>query len=145
MTVEKQTVSRGSVTAAVNRASGAASLWAEVVRQQVAPRSADGWAKRQEQDASRQSDAEARRVSEERKAQNLARNSRRAREKQVAELESGIAALESRLQQLSHELEMAGVCSAVARVNELGREYAEVELQLHERLSEWSQVVEHQT
>jgi hypothetical protein len=40
---------------------------------------------------------------------------------------------------------MAGVSGAVARVQELGREYAEVERQLHERLTEWSQVVEHQT
>jgi len=63
----------------------------------------------------------------------------------VAELESDIAALETRLQQLSHELEMAGVSSAVARVNELGREYAQVEQQLHERLGEWSRIVEHQT
>jgi len=63
-------------------------------------------------------------MSEERKAQNLARNRRREREKQVAELESGITVLETRLQQLAHELEMAGVSSAVARVNELGREYA---------------------
>jgi ATP-binding cassette, subfamily F, member 3 len=101
--------------------------------------------KQQAKDAGKQRDTEARRASEERQAQNLARNSRRAREKQVAELESNIAALETRLQQLSHELEIAGVSSAVTRVNELGREYAQVEQQLHEQLSEWSQVVEHQT
>jgi hypothetical protein len=37
-------------------------------------------------------------------------------------------------------LEVAGVSGAVARVHELGREYADVEQQLHERLAEWSQV-----
>jgi ATP-binding cassette subfamily F protein 3 len=72
--------------------------------------------------------------------QTLRRSSQRATEKQVVELEADIAALEARLQELSRELEAAGVSSAVARVHELGREYAEVERQLHERLNEWSQI-----
>ncbi len=72
--------------------------------------------------------------------QTLRRSSQRAAEKQVVELEADIAALEARLQELSRELEAAGVSSAVARVHELGREYAEVERQLHERLNEWSQI-----
>ena len=76
----------------------------------------------------------------EKRAQNLQRNGQRAKEKQVAEMEANIAALEARLQELSRELEVAGVSGAVARVHELGSEYAEVEQQLHERMAEWSEV-----
>ena len=54
-------------------------------------------------------------------------------------METNIAALEARLQELSRELEVAGVSGAVARVHELGSEYAEVEQQLHERIAEWSE------
>jgi len=75
----------------------------------------------------------------EKRAQNLQRNGQRAKEKQVAEMETNIAALEARLQELSRELEVAGVSGAVARVHELGSEYAEVEQQLHERIAEWSE------
>ncbi len=75
----------------------------------------------------------------EKRAQNLQRNGQRAKEKQVAEMETNIAALETRLQELSRELEVAGVSGAVARVHELGSEYAEVEQQLHERIAEWSE------
>jgi len=75
----------------------------------------------------------------EKRAQNLQRNGQRAKEKQVAEMEENIAALEARLQELSRELEVAGVSGAVARVHELGSEYAEVEQQLHERIAEWSE------
>ena len=75
----------------------------------------------------------------EKRAQNLQRTGQRAKEKQVAEMETNIAALEARLQELSRELEVAGVSGAVARVHELGSEYAEVEQQLHERIAEWSE------
>jgi ATP-binding cassette, subfamily F, member 3 len=75
----------------------------------------------------------------EKRAQNLQRNGQRAKEKQVAEMETNIAALEARLQELSRELEVAGVSGAVARVHELGSEYAEVERQLRERIAEWSE------
>jgi ATP-binding cassette subfamily F protein 3 len=78
----------------------------------------------------------------EKRAQNSQRNGQRAKEKQVAELEASIATLEVRLQELSRELEVAGISGAVARVHELGREYADVERQLHERMTEWSQVAE---
>ena len=75
----------------------------------------------------------------EKRAQNLQRNGQRAKEKQVAEMETNIAALEARLQELSRELEAAGVSGAVARVHELGSEYAEIEQRLHERIAEWSE------
>ncbi len=74
----------------------------------------------------------------EKRAQNLQRSGQRAKQKQVAEMEANIAALEARLQELSRELEVAGVSGAVARVHGLGSEYAEVEQQLHERIAEWS-------
>jgi len=74
-----------------------------------------------------------------RRTENLRRSHQRAKEKQMAEMEASIVALEARLQELSRELEVAGVSSAVSRVQELGREYAEVERQLRERISEWEQ------
>jgi ATP-binding cassette subfamily F protein 3 len=78
----------------------------------------------------------------EKRAQDLRRKAEREKEKQLAEMEAGIAALEVRLQELSHELEAAGVSGAVARVHELGSEYAEVEQQLHERMAEWTEAAE---
>ena len=76
----------------------------------------------------------------EKREQAAQRRAKRAKEKQLAELEASIAEIEDRLQALSRELEAAGVSGAVARVHELGREYAEVEGQLHDRMAEWSKV-----
>ncbi len=95
--------------------------------------------KQAEKEARRPSDKDKDRQEKEKRAQELKRKAERAREKQVAEIEASIATLEARLQELSRELEIAGVSGAVARVHELGREYAEVEGQLYERMAEWSE------
>jgi ATP-binding cassette subfamily F protein 3 len=93
-------------------------------------------------DREREKQEDKERQAKERRAQNLLRKEALAKEKKLAELEAGIAELEARQQELSRELEVAGVSGAVARVNELGREYAQVERQLHERMAEWSQAAE---
>jgi ATP-binding cassette subfamily F protein 3 len=87
-------------------------------------------------------DKEKRRQEREKREQETQRKVERGKEKRLAELEADIAALEVRLQELSRELEVAGVSGAVARVHELGREYAEVEEQLHDYMAEWSKVAE---
>jgi ATP-binding cassette subfamily F protein 3 len=87
-------------------------------------------------------DKEKRRQEREKREQETQRKVERGKEKRLAELEADIAALEVRLQELSRELEVAGVGGAVARVHELGREYAEVEEQLHDYMAEWSKVAE---
>ncbi len=76
---------------------------------------------------------------EKRALESQQRKVERAKEKRVTEIEAHIAALEARLQELSRELEIAGVSGAVARVHELGREYAAVEGQLYDRMAEWSE------
>jgi ATP-binding cassette, subfamily F, member 3 len=86
-----------------------------------------------------QGDKETKRQEQEKREQVLQRKVERAKEKQLAELETNIAALEQRLQELSRELEAAGVSGAVARVHELGSEYATVEGQLYDRMAEWSE------
>ena len=88
----------------------------------------------------RQGDKEKEKQDQEKQAEGLRRKAERAKEKRVAEIEATIAALEARLQELSRELEIAGVSGAVARVHELGREYAAVEGQLYDRMAEWSEV-----
>ena len=98
--------------------------------------------KQAEKEARRPSDKEREQQEKEKRAQESRRKAERAREKQVAEIEASIAALEARLQELSRELEIAGVSGAVARVHELGREYAQVEGQLYDRMAEWSEVAE---
>jgi len=79
---------------------------------------------------------------QQKRMQNIQRQDERAKAKQLAELEASIAALETRLQELARELEVASVSGAVARVHELGREYAEIERQLHEQMAEWTQRAE---
>jgi len=78
----------------------------------------------------------------EKRTQNAQRKDERAKEKRLAELEQAIADLEARMQELTRELEMASVSGAAQRVHELGREYADVESQLYDRMSEWSQATE---
>jgi ATP-binding cassette subfamily F protein 3 len=62
----------------------------------------------------------------------------RRREKRIAELESEIDALETRLNDLSRQIEMATPDSVAS----LGQEYAQVEQELQELVNEWSRVVE---
>ncbi len=57
----------------------------------------------------------------------------------LSELEAGIAALEQRLAELVRDLEDAG--GDVARVRNLGEEYAAVEADLKRRLLEWEAVI----
>jgi len=64
---------------------------------------------------------------------------RQAQERR-AELEAEIERLEARLSVLSRELELASRAQHVNRVYDLGREYAQVEQQLQQRLEEWSTV-----
>jgi len=64
---------------------------------------------------------------------------RQAQERR-AELEAEIERLEGRLSALSRELEQASRAQHVNRVYDLGREYAQVEQQLQQRLEEWSLV-----
>jgi len=64
---------------------------------------------------------------------------RQAQERR-AELEAEIERLEARLSVLSRELELASRAQHVNRVYDLGREYAQVEQQLQQRLEEWSAV-----
>jgi ATP-binding cassette subfamily F protein 3 len=85
------------------------------------------------------SDKERKRLEKEKREQDALRKAKREKEKRLADLEAGIASLEERLRALTHELEAAGVSGAVARVHELGREYADVEGQLYDRMAEWSE------
>jgi len=64
---------------------------------------------------------------------------RQAQERR-AELEAESERLEGRLSALSRELEQASRAQHVNRVYDLGREYAQVEQQLQQRLEEWSLV-----
>jgi len=86
------------------------------------------------------SDKERKQLEKEKREQDLRRKAAREKEKHLAELETNIAALEKRLEELSHELEAAGVSGTLARVHELGRAYAAVEGQLYDRMAEWSDV-----
>ena len=88
----------------------------------------------------KENEKDKKREDRERQVQEQQRKAARQKEKRLAELEVSIATLETRLQELSRELEAAGVSGAVARVHELGREYAEVEGQLYDYMAEWSKV-----
>jgi ATP-binding cassette subfamily F protein 3 len=88
----------------------------------------------------KENDQDRKREDKAKRAEELRRKAERQKEKQLAELEANIAALETRLQELTRELEVAGVSGAVTRVHELGREYAQVEGQLYDRMAEWSDV-----
>ncbi len=72
-------------------------------------------------------------------------SAKRARQEQeqktqlVAELESSIAALESRLRALEEDLAEASTAQRVDRVRELGLAYAEVERELYEKLAAWAE------
>lgn len=70
------------------------------------------------------------------RAQALARQ----REERRIELEEEIQRLEMRLSTLAQELEMASRAQGVDRVYDLGREYAELQEELHRRLEEWAKV-----
>ena len=58
------------------------------------------------------------------------------------ELEQEIHHLESTLSTLTRELELASREQHVARVSDLGREYASVQGQLQHRLEEWTKVAQ---
>jgi ATP-binding cassette subfamily F protein 3 len=60
----------------------------------------------------------------------------RQRQKRIAELETEITLLETRVAELSRQIETA----APGKVGELGEEYIRVEQELHRRLDEWSKM-----
>lgn len=58
----------------------------------------------------------------------------------VAELEDAIAVLENRLAALAGDLTAASAAQDVARLTELGTEYAEAEEELHRLVAEWEEL-----
>ncbi len=60
--------------------------------------------------------------------------------KQIAEIESAVAAAESRLAQLAQELEEASRAQDVARLQQLGQEYHLAEAKLDELLTQWTEL-----
>jgi ATP-binding cassette subfamily F protein 3 len=96
-------------------------------------------------DEARRKEEEARKVkappSAKGAASNLERQQRsleRRRAARLAELEAAVEALEKRRAELTQDIEAAG--ADVARVRELGREYADVEGELAAKLAEWEAV-----
>ena len=76
-----------------------------------------------------------------------ARQAKRARQQTLARqqerletLEQEIHALEGRLRELTHQLEIAGRAQDVTRVTRLGAEYRQVESKLDRLLEEWAEV-----
>jgi ATP-binding cassette subfamily F protein 3 len=72
------------------------------------------------------------------RAQKLARQ----QEQQRAELEATIDQLESRLSTLTQELEQASRAQRIAELYDLGRDYADVQEELQQRLEEWAAVAD---
>lgn len=60
--------------------------------------------------------------------------------KQIADIESAVAAAESRLAQLAQELEEASRAQNVARLQQLGQEYQLTEAKLDELLTQWTEM-----
>jgi predicted nucleic acid-binding Zn-ribbon protein len=65
-----------------------------------------------------------------------AQDGERKRQKRIAELETEITLLETRIVELSRQIEAA----PPARVGALGEEYTRVERDLHRRLNEWAEI-----
>ena len=63
-------------------------------------------------------------------------------ERRAAQLEARIGELEDRLQLMSEQLAMAGDKGDVARVRELGLDYARTESELEALLDEWGKLTE---
>ncbi len=78
-------------------------------------------------------DREEKRRSEERSE----RQERERRARRMAELEDAIAVLENRLAALAGDLTAASAAQDVARLTELGAEYAQVEEELRRLVAEW--------
>jgi ATP-binding cassette subfamily F protein 3 len=72
------------------------------------------------------------------RAQKLARQ----REEQRAELEATIDRLETKLSTLTQELEQASRAQRIAELYDLGRDYADVQEELQQRLEEWAAVAD---
>jgi ATP-binding cassette subfamily F protein 3 len=71
------------------------------------------------------------------------RRQRKAAEKraeQAAAMEARIHELESRLGQLSNQLEAASIAGDVAKVHRLGVEYQQTDAELHRVMSEWAEL-----
>jgi len=85
-------------------------------------------------------DKEKKREEREKREQEALRKAEREKARRLTQLETDIETLEAKLQELARQLEMAGVSGAVAQVHELGREYAQIEEQLYDRMAEWSEV-----
>ena len=62
---------------------------------------------------------------------------REQRARRMAELEDAIAVLENRLAALEGDLTATSAAQDVARLTELGTEYAQVEEELHRLVDEW--------
>jgi ATP-binding cassette subfamily F protein 3 len=73
---------------------------------------------------------------EQQRAQKLARQ----REEKRAELEVAIDQLETRLSTLTQELEQASRAQRIAELYDLGRDYADVQEELQQRMEEWAAV-----
>jgi ATP-binding cassette subfamily F protein 3 len=93
------------------------------------------------EEARRQDAAEQRTPSaREREATKAAQREAAQREREIESLEETIRRLESRLKELSRELEQAGNNQQVERVRELGIEYSEIENELRAHLNRWALV-----
>ena len=103
------------------------STYLQVIRQeQEAARStAPG---RQRDEARRQAEAE----------QQRAQKEQRRKEQRRAELETLIQQLEARVASISNGLEEASQAQRIAELYDLGREYADVQEELQQRLEEWA-------
>jgi ATP-binding cassette subfamily F protein 3 len=66
----------------------------------------------------------------------------RQREERRAELEATIDQLETRLSTLAQELEQASHNQRIAELYDLGRDYADVQEELQQRLEEWAAVAD---
>jgi ATP-binding cassette subfamily F protein 3 len=84
-----------------------------------------------------------READEERERSRQERRQRRAAEKQAeltAALEMEIAGMEARLSDLGAQLEAASLAGDVARVQELGLRYQELDAELHGRMAAWAEL-----
>jgi ATP-binding cassette subfamily F protein 3 len=98
---------------------------------------------RQEQEAARGSAPARQRDQARRQAeaeQQRAQREQRRREQRRVELESQIHELEARVASISNGLEEASKAQRIAELYDLGREYADVQEELQQRLEEWASI-----
>jgi len=116
--------------------------WSEYVanRERRAARPEKGEGRGQKLEVSK---AKTREVQEAQRVKEVGKKQKADERKQAARLadtEAKIAAVEARLAEITRDLEEASAQGAVARVRELGEEYAYVEFELAEHMREWEKL-----